>query len=1051
MGFKIGIDMFNSEIFSKEFAGTSLSQWCSCYLKNKESLEVCVEVRDGKIIWSGRAAVASAELGEFLEKSMLLAGRRQYLCVSLNVDNPKYIQEVARQISSQDVSDVIVMIGGGFDKSSLFSVRGEFERFLFGFYVWKHPAYYEVSGPVFSSGIVGCYQKRLLSDDFDSILLGIDSELHMDMLRIEGVDSDSHVMRYHFAAKYIKQNLGPRRKVLDLCCGAGYGAAVIECIAHTDVVVGVDSDEQIVGYARSVFGRVGDLDFEAVGLLDYLNSIPSCSFDAVVMFEGMQHVKEIDEVLREVNRVLTTEGVFISSVPNKQIDESSSEEYIDNVSDFDWDIYRSVLSRSVAIESMYVQSKSKADVNEALTSYSPKFNVCDPSESDLPASEWLVSVCKKRSVFNGHVSAVSGHVSFELQEYIALLDDPAIKVVSFDIFDTLLCRPVLVPEDVFYFMQQRLVDLYGEHYSSFAHMRFYAEKCAREMALKKGVGDITIFEIYSHLADFLALDDFAKGEIMQLELDIERNFLAARPGVKMLYDRAVELGKKVVVVSDMYLPSDFLLSVLIGQGYGDIYKLWVSGENKVQKRTGLLFDKVIEELYSENICPENVIHFGDNYHSDIEMAMSRGFLAKITPKAVERYAGTKDAWPSGRPIKDFKRIGLALRSFVGCQVNSVFSDPLFALERGTVFGKSPYNFGKLRFSAFVYFSVKSFLDRCVLLNIERVLFLTRDGHVYKAVFNSMAARRGLDITVGDLEISRPVLDVLQCNSVSNIKRLVSLKVSQGKKFTLLSMFSELLGITEARLINILDENCNKMVVNSFVISADERNLLMLHEVLESSWTFLSVLIEKRINNVTSYVRSLNLDSQTAIWDVGYFHTVANILSGLGEVIGLSGHLIELSHHESRVARGLQKSHTHSFVGAINNKFDKHPFSTETDSMFLEMFLSDPSTASRILYTQGGSPIVVSEKSDIQKFNRSCLDEMHAGIIDACDEFDQFYSEYIGSVQVSPTEVFEYSFHQRVIKELINSNELVFENNGIFKIKNGDKGISIEKISQENGV
>lgn len=41
----------------------------------------------------------------------------------------------------------------------------------------------------------------------------------------------------------------------------------------------------------------------------------SHSFDTVVSFQVLEHVKEIDQIMQEINRVLTNDGVFIGTVP----------------------------------------------------------------------------------------------------------------------------------------------------------------------------------------------------------------------------------------------------------------------------------------------------------------------------------------------------------------------------------------------------------------------------------------------------------------------------------------------------------------------------------------------------------------------------------------------------------------------------------------------------------------------------------------------------------------------------------------------------------------
>jgi SAM-dependent methyltransferase len=114
-----------------------------------------------------------------------------------------------------------------------------------------------------------------------------------------------HLARYQFAA-----TLADGLRVLDAACGEGYGTEMI-ARAGAKSVVGVDLDEKAVEHARARYG----LDFRQgdVGALPFEDA----SFDLVVSFETIEHVKEGGRVLSEFRRVLTEEGLLVISTPNK--------------------------------------------------------------------------------------------------------------------------------------------------------------------------------------------------------------------------------------------------------------------------------------------------------------------------------------------------------------------------------------------------------------------------------------------------------------------------------------------------------------------------------------------------------------------------------------------------------------------------------------------------------------------------------------------------------------------------------------------------------------
>jgi SAM-dependent methyltransferase len=117
-----------------------------------------------------------------------------------------------------------------------------------------------------------------------------------------------HWHRYHFAAKLIAG-----RKVLDVACGAGYGSALLA--RHATRVVGADIAAEAIAHARERYAAVPNLEFCAADCAAL--PFPDASFNAVVSFETIEHIRAQESFLDEVRRVLDPEGLFIVSSPNK--------------------------------------------------------------------------------------------------------------------------------------------------------------------------------------------------------------------------------------------------------------------------------------------------------------------------------------------------------------------------------------------------------------------------------------------------------------------------------------------------------------------------------------------------------------------------------------------------------------------------------------------------------------------------------------------------------------------------------------------------------------
>lgn len=180
------------------------------------------------------------------------------------------------------------------------------------------------------------------------------------------------------------------------------------------------------------------------------------------------------------------------------------------------------------------------------------------------------------------------------------------EVISFDVFDTLIARTVGRPEDIFDLVEKRYNAQAALPMSNFKKIRMAAERAARKNASKE---EITLPEIY----EMMEVDDAIRKHLMKLEKETEFMNTFAKPEGRELYNYAVKKGKKILIVSDMYLDSEFIKKVLEKNGYRNYQKLFVSSEYGVQKKTGSLFEQVILKT---GYRPEQILHIGDNPVSD---------------------------------------------------------------------------------------------------------------------------------------------------------------------------------------------------------------------------------------------------------------------------------------------------------------------------------------------------------------------------------------------------------------------------------------------------
>lgn len=206
--------------------------------------------------------------------------------------------------------------------------------------------------------------------------------------------------------------------------------------------------------------------------------------------------------------------------------------------------------------------------------------------------------------------------SLSVEEFVKVCS--LYDVISFDIFDTLIFRPMDVPTDMFYLIGERL------GISDYKNIRIYAEHDARIKCKEKyNHTEINLLDIYERLKDEVGID-YKEG--MKVEEDIELSLCFANPFMKKVWDELQKRGKRIVITSDMYLPLSTIEKMLHKNGYDGYEKLYLSNEYSKSKADGTLYKEVIND--NPNAL---IIHIGDNNNSDIKMAQINGIKTLSYP------------------------------------------------------------------------------------------------------------------------------------------------------------------------------------------------------------------------------------------------------------------------------------------------------------------------------------------------------------------------------------------------------------------------------------
>ncbi|TAK99700.1 MAG: hypothetical protein EPO08_15700 [Rhodospirillaceae bacterium] len=207
-----------------------------------------------------------------------------------------------------------------------------------------------------------------------------------------------------------------------------------------------------------------------------------------------------------------------------------------------------------------------------------------------------------------------------------------IKVLSVDVFDTLLWRRVPEAIDVFLLLGRSLAACgkLAAHVSvvEFAELRRAAEKTARERKeAATGYREVTLLDIHNELPRFLFAKGFDAAAGAAAEIELESTLMICDPAVAALMAHAKAAGARVILVSDTYFSSAQVRGLLskaqsktqVAEGR-DFDRLYVSCEAGRPKWRDL-FDTIVTDA---GVPPTAIHHVGDSLEADVWPCRARG-------------------------------------------------------------------------------------------------------------------------------------------------------------------------------------------------------------------------------------------------------------------------------------------------------------------------------------------------------------------------------------------------------------------------------------------
>lgn len=558
------------------------------------------------------------------------------------------------------------------------------------------------------------------------------------------------------------------------------------------------------------------------------------------------------------------------------------------------------------------------------------------------------------------------------------------KVITFDIFDTLVTRKTYEPNDVFSLIDEKVVN----HFSFPKELYITTRKKAEENLRKKKnyIGDINIDEIYEEFGKILKLSQKEIQQIKEIEIETDINLIIPRKEMLDLYNRLKAKNKELILITDMYYTKDIIERILNKCGYFGYYEILLSSELGFRKDNGTMWN-----YYYNKYSNVNSIHVGDNDVSDVHINI------KLNKPNFHVLNGRKEYELSA--LYTESKNNLDTKVIKGLIVNKILYNSPFSLQynKGSIIQNlKDYGYALLGPVILTYF-------QWLIKNIDNnynLLFVSREGYFLQKIYKhimSKSKKYNENFNYYFL-ISRRAVSVPTINSINDIRKILSSYYDGSLK----ELIYNRLGI-------ILPSN----VENKFVVCPRDLDNIMNfikpyeNEIIENA------KIEK--NNYLKYIKSLdiNKENKNCIIDLGYSGTAQYYLTKLMNE-NIAGAYFLTSDDLKPLA--LNDKVYSCFNDTIyDDSFSKHPVGKY--SLFLEAFLTS-NCGQLIKFDKNAKPIYMNSGDN----NIDKLTEIYKGVIEFIDDLSSILNKDILDMEVDK-DFIENQF-EKILKNCSFSKDII---------------------------
>lgn len=223
--------------------------------------------------------------------------------------------------------------------------------------------------------------------------------------------------------------------------------------------------------------------------------------------------------------------------------------------------------------------------------------------------------------------------------------------------------------------------------------------------------------------------------------------------------KAKQQGYKIILVSDMYWPVEYIRRLLNNCGFNlELDGIYVSCDYGESKANGKLFDVIMQKL---DLLPDEIHHTGDNIHSDYINPISKGIKAELYT------------------LSSFSEIYFPFLEMEErhCDRFNVLPVRLMAGIQGYRQDEYWYVVGAMIYAPFVVGALEFVIDTAINEKIEKIFPFMREGEFFSEILGLLLQSRKVPLDVKELYVSRSALqkaledDQIGYGAIQYFKRL----------------------------------------------------------------------------------------------------------------------------------------------------------------------------------------------------------------------------------------------------------------------------------------